>query len=101
MLRWLLVEAGQTAAQHDPELRRRYQRLKFRRGANVAKVAMARRLAVRLYWSSARPPRHRRFACQVARRWTLGGRKSIAVMIGRLASLHEAGRLKKESWSGR
>jgi transposase len=50
MLRWLLVEAGQSASQHDPELRRRYQRLKFRRGANVAKVAMARRLAVLLYW---------------------------------------------------
>jgi transposase len=50
MLRWLRVEAGQSAAQHDPELRRVYQRLKFRRGAKVAKVALARRLAVRLYW---------------------------------------------------
>jgi transposase len=50
MLRWLLVEAGQSAAQWDPELRRRYQRLKFRRGAKVAKVALARILAVRLYW---------------------------------------------------
>jgi len=49
MLRWLLVEAGQSAAQYDPELRRKYQRLKFRRGANVAKVAIARQLAVRLY----------------------------------------------------
>jgi hypothetical protein len=44
------VEAGQSAAQYDPELRRKHQRLKFRRGANVAKVAMARQLAVRLYW---------------------------------------------------
>jgi len=51
MLRWLLVEAGHTAARLDPELRRVYQRLKFRRGGKVAKVAMARRLAVRLYWS--------------------------------------------------
>ncbi|MGH9401456.1 MAG: IS110 family transposase [Terriglobia bacterium] len=50
MLRWLRVEAGQSAAQFDPELRRVYQRLKFRRGGNVAKVAVARRLAVRLYW---------------------------------------------------
>ena len=61
MLRWLRVEAGQSAAQHDPELRRRYQRLKFRRGAHVAKVAMARRLAVLLYWQlrqaqNAAPP---------------------------------------------
>jgi len=51
MLRWLLVEAGHSAAQFDPELRRKYQRLKFRRGAKVAKVAIARHLAVRLYWT--------------------------------------------------
>jgi transposase len=51
MLRWLLVEAGQTAARFDPELRRKYQRLKFRRGASVAKVAIARTLAVKLYWT--------------------------------------------------
>ncbi len=50
MLRWLLVEAAQTAARYDPELRRAYQRLKFRRASGVAKVAIARRLAVRLYW---------------------------------------------------
>jgi transposase len=50
MMRWLLVEAGQTAARLDPELRRVYQRLKFRRGSSVAKVAIARKLAVRLYW---------------------------------------------------
>ncbi|MGH9375977.1 MAG: IS110 family transposase [Terriglobia bacterium] len=61
MLRWLLVEAGHSAAQFDPELRRTYQRLRFRRGGNVAKVALARHLAVRLYWalrqaSSTTPP---------------------------------------------
>ena len=61
MMRWLLVEAGQSAAQFDPELRRKYQRLKFRRGGKVAKVALARQLAVRLYWtlrhaSPATPP---------------------------------------------
>src|SRR5882672_1146337 len=50
MMRWLLVEAAQTAARYDPELLRLYQRLKFRRGANVAKVAIARKLAVKLYW---------------------------------------------------
>jgi transposase len=50
MLRWLLVEAGQTAARLDPELHRTYQRLKYRRPSGVAKVAIARRLAVRLYW---------------------------------------------------
>lgn len=50
MLRWLLVEVSHNAAQHDPELRRKYQRLKFRRGGKVAQVAVARHLAVRLYW---------------------------------------------------
>lgn len=51
MMRWLLVEAAQIASRFDPELRRAYQRLKFRRGVSgVAKVAMARKLAVRLYW---------------------------------------------------
>jgi transposase len=61
MMRWLLVEAGHGVAQFDPELRRKYQRLTFRRGRNVAKVALARQLAVRLYWrlrqaSDSRPP---------------------------------------------
>ena len=50
MMRCLLVEAAQTASRLDPELRRDYQRLKFRRGSGMAKVAIARKLAVRLYW---------------------------------------------------
>jgi transposase len=50
MLRHLLVEAAQAASKFDPELRRDYERLKFRRGSAVAKVAIARKLAVRLYW---------------------------------------------------
>jgi transposase len=50
MMRSLLVEAGHTAARLDPQLQRVYQRLKFRRGAAVAKVAIARKLAVRMYW---------------------------------------------------
>jgi transposase len=49
MMRYLLVEAAQTASRLDPELRRDYQRLKLRRGGGVAKVAIARKLAVRLY----------------------------------------------------
>jgi transposase len=50
MMRWLLVEAGHTAARRDPQLGRMYQRLKFRRGSAIAKVAVARKLAVRMYW---------------------------------------------------
>jgi transposase len=50
-MRYLLVQAAQTASQSDPELRRDYQRLKFRRGHSaVVKVALARKSAVRLYW---------------------------------------------------
>ena len=49
-LRGLLVEAAQSAVRHEPELRRQYQRLSQRKCRALAKVAMARKLAVRLYW---------------------------------------------------
>jgi Transposase IS116/IS110/IS902 family len=49
-LRGLLVEAAQSAVQHEPEMRRAYQRLAQRKCRGLAKVAMARKLAVRLYW---------------------------------------------------
>jgi transposase len=51
LMRFLLVEAGQTAVRGDAELRRAYQRLSAKKGSRaVAKVMVARRLAVRLYW---------------------------------------------------
>ena len=51
LMRFLLVEAGQSAVKGDAELRRAYQRLSARKGSRaVAKVMVARRLAVRLYW---------------------------------------------------
>jgi transposase len=50
MMRCQLVEAGHTAARLDGELKQDYQRLKLRRGSGVAKVAIARKLAVRMYW---------------------------------------------------
>ena len=49
-LRTLLVEAGQSAARYDPELKRAYQRLAHRKHRALAKVMVARKLAVRLYW---------------------------------------------------
>ena len=49
-LRFLLVEAGQSAVRGDAELRRLYQRLAARKHRALAKVAVARRLAQRLYW---------------------------------------------------
>jgi transposase len=50
LLRFLLGEAAQAAARCDAGWRRRYAHLALRRQRNIAKVAMARRLAVRLYW---------------------------------------------------
>ena len=50
LLRFLLVEAGQSAVKQDPELRRMYVRLSKKRSRGLAKVAVARRLATRLYW---------------------------------------------------
>ena len=50
LLRFLLVEAAQIAVRHDPDWRRRFLRLAMRRERRIAKVAMARKLAVRLYW---------------------------------------------------
>jgi len=50
LLRFLLVEAAQAAARSRPEWRRRYVHLAMRRHKSIAKVAMGRRLAVRLYW---------------------------------------------------
>jgi transposase len=50
LLRFLLVEAAQAAARINEEWRRRYVRLAMRRHRSIAKVAMGRRLAIRLYW---------------------------------------------------
>jgi transposase len=50
MLRFLLVEAAQVTVRSLPEWRSQYFRLTMRRGRKTAKVAMARRLAIRLYW---------------------------------------------------
>jgi transposase len=50
MMRTLLVEAAQTASRFDEELRRDYSRLKARKHSALAKVMVARKLAVRMYW---------------------------------------------------
>lgn len=50
MLRWLLVQAAWVAIAHDPELNRTFKRLAVRRGRKIAAVAVARKLAVKLYW---------------------------------------------------
>jgi transposase len=50
MLRMLLVEAAQTAVRFDPGLRQEYLHHCHQKPKAVAKVAVARKLAVRLYW---------------------------------------------------
>jgi transposase len=50
LLRFLLVEAAQATVRADAEWRRQYLHLAMRRERRIAKVAMARKLAVRLLW---------------------------------------------------
>jgi transposase len=55
LLRFLLVEAAQIGVRDDPNWRRKFLHLAMRRGRKIARVAMARKLAVRLYWRKALP----------------------------------------------
>src|SRR5450432_3428726 len=50
LLRFLLVEAAQVTVRSLPEWRSKYFHLAMRRGRKIAKVAMARKLAIQLYW---------------------------------------------------
>ena len=49
-LRRLLIQGAQTAARGDAELQRQYRRLAARKHRAIAKVMVARKLAVRLFW---------------------------------------------------
>ncbi len=49
-MRSLLVEAAQIAVRFDPGMKKQYLHRCHRKPKGVAKVAAARRLAVRLYW---------------------------------------------------
>jgi transposase len=53
-LRMLLVQAAHVAVRYDAELRRRYYHLALKKNRAVATVAIARLLAVRLYWTLRR-----------------------------------------------
>lgn len=50
LLRYLLGQAALCAARGDKEWRQQYVHLTMRRNHAIAKVAMARKLAVRLFW---------------------------------------------------
>ena len=49
-LRRLLIQGAQTAVRGDAELARQYRRLAAKKHRAVAKVMVARKLAVRLFW---------------------------------------------------
>jgi transposase len=65
LLRWLLVEAATTAQRYDASWHRQYVRLSRARHRGVAKVAIAHKLAVRLYSTPASKDRSMgpRFGC--------------------------------------
>ena len=50
LLRFLLVEAAQVTVRSDARWRSQFFHLALRRGRKIAKLAMARKLAVQLYW---------------------------------------------------
>jgi transposase len=50
LLRYLLVQSALSATHADHDWHRQYARLAIRKNHAVAKVAMARKLAVRLFW---------------------------------------------------
>jgi transposase len=50
LLRGLLCEAAHTAARYEPELRRVWRRMAVKKNRQIATVAVARKLAVRLWW---------------------------------------------------
>ena len=50
LVRWLLVQAALIAQRSDPSWHRQYVRLSITKHHGVAKLAIAHKLAVRLYW---------------------------------------------------
>ena len=49
-MRMLLVESAQSVVRYDPDFRRDYLHRCHQKPKAVAKVAAARKLAIRLYW---------------------------------------------------
>ena len=90
LLRYLLVEAVQTAVRYDEDLKRFYKRLAERRGRPKAKVAAARKLLIRAYIMMRDEIdyaefRRRAVAARLARR-SQGPTNVPVVLIGQPAS---------------
>ena len=61
VMRCLLVEAAHIAARHDPALGRCYRRLAMKKNRSIAAVAVAPKLAIRLWWMWIRGLDYRQF----------------------------------------
>ena len=92
LLRFLLVEAAQAAARINSEWRRRYIRLSMRRHRSIAKVALGRRLGIRLYWMWRRGCEYSpsfefgSYAAQLYIRWCCIDRLNRHELIGHIGS---------------
>ena len=64
---FLLVEAARAAVRCDPEWRRKFVHRAMRRDRRVAKVAMARKLAVSLFWMWRKEWNYEQVATEVRR----------------------------------
>jgi len=84
LMRFLLVEAAQTVARCEPEWRQYYFHLVQRRGRAIAKVALARKLAVRLFWMWRKGQDYqqvKKFGSHTGQLETPNGVKSITVKL--------------------
>jgi len=84
LMRFLLVEAAQTVARCEPEWRQHYFHLVLRRGRAIAKVALARKLAVRLFWMWRKGQDYqqvKKFGSHTGQLETPNGVKSITVKL--------------------
>jgi len=83
-MRFLLVEAAQTVARCEPEWRQYCFHLVLRRGRSIATVALARKLAVRLYWMWRKGQDYqqvKKFGSHAGQLETPNGVKSITVKL--------------------
>ncbi len=89
LMRFLLGEAAHAVAHREPEWRQHYFHLLQRRGRAIATVALARKLAVRLFWMWRKGQDYqqvKKFGSNTGQPEVLHGVKSItAHLIGRPA----------------
>src|SRR5437016_6159966 len=99
LLRSLLVEAAQVAVRYDPQFRKQYLHRCHQKPKAVAKVAAARKLAVRLYWMlRTQRPYPEIVRIESSPRVPLVGRARPKELIGRSRIPHRRDVRIAESW---